>query len=111
MIENAGLTVDDFKDLTWSEFEEKAQKVVDANGVPMLTSSGGSELIIEMMQSAGASPVVDGEVKIADNAALKESLTVYKDMVDKGILAEYTDWDQYIASMNDGKAAGVINGC
>lgn len=73
MIENAGLTVDDFKDLTWSEFEEKAQKVVDANGVPMLTSSGGSELIIEMMQSAGASPVVDGEVKIADNAALKES--------------------------------------
>ena len=32
-------------------------------------------------------------------------------MVDKGILAEYTDWDQYIASMNDGKAAGVINGC
>lgn len=66
MIENAGLTVDDFKDLTWSEFEEKAQKVVDANGVPMLTSSGGSELIIEMMQSAGASPVVDGEVKIAD---------------------------------------------
>ena len=111
MIENAGLTVEDFKDLTWSEFEEKAQKVVDANGVPMLTSSGGSELIIEMMQSAGASPVVDGEVKIADNAALKEALTVYKDMVDKGILAEYTDWDQYIASMNDGKAAGVINGC
>ena len=94
MIENAGLTVEDFKDLTWSEFEEKAQKVVDANGVPMLTSSGGSELIIEMMQSAGASPVVDGEVKIADNAALKEALTVYKDMVDKGILAEYTDWDQ-----------------
>ena len=111
MIENAGLTVDDFKDLTWSEFEEKAQKVVDANGVPMLTSSGGSELIIEMMQSAGASPVVDGEVKIADNAALKESLTVYKDMVDKGILAEYTDWDQYIASMNKGTAAGVIQGC
>lgn len=35
--------------------------------------------------------MVDGEVKIADNAALKESLTVYKDMVDKGILAEYTD--------------------
>lgn len=24
---------------------------------------------------------------------------------------EYTDWDQYIASMNDGKTAGVVNGC
>ena len=111
MVENAGLTVEDFKDLTWTEFMDKAQKVVDANGVPMLTSSGGSELIIEMLQSAGASPVADGKVNIADNAALKESMTVYKEMVDKGILAEYTDWDQYIASMNDGKAAGVINGC
>ena len=111
MVENAGLTVADFKDLTWTEFMDKAQKVVDANGVPMLTSSGGSELIIEMLQSAGASPVADGKVNIADNAALKESMTVYKEMVDKGILAEYTDWDQYIASMNDGKAAGVIQGC
>ena len=48
MVENAGLTVEDFKDTTWSEFMELAQKVVDANGVPMLTSSGGSEIVIEM---------------------------------------------------------------
>lgn len=47
MVENAGLTVEDFKDTTWSEFMELAQKVVDANGVPMLTSSGGSEIVIE----------------------------------------------------------------
>ena len=111
MVEKAGLTVDDFKDLTWTEFMDKAQKVVDANGVAMLTSSGGSELIIEMLQSAGASPIVDGKVNIADNAALKEAMTVYKEMVDKGILAEYTDWDQYIASINNGTTAGVINGC
>lgn len=111
MLSNAGYSVEDFKDLTWSEFEDKAQQVVNANGVPMLASSGGSELIIEMMQSAGASPVVDGEVEMADNAALKKALTVYKEMVDKGILAEYTDWDQYIASINQGDAAGVINGC
>lgn len=111
MLANAGYSVEDFKDLTWSEFEDKAQQVVNANGVPMLASSGGSELIIEMMQSAGASPVVDGEVEMADNTALKKALTVYKEMVDKGILAEYTDWDQYIAAINQGDAAGVINGC
>ena len=61
MVEKAGLTVEDFKDTTWSEFMELAKKVVDANGVPMLT--------------------------------------------------DYTDWDQYIASMNKGEAAGVIQGC
>lgn len=111
MLSNAGYSVEDFKDLTWSEFEDKAQQVVNANGVPMLASSGGSELIIEMMQSAEASPVVDGEVEMADNTALKKALTVYKEMVDKGILAEYTDWDEYIAAINQGDAAGVINGC
>lgn len=65
MIENAGLTVDDFKDLTWSEFIPKAQKVVDANGVSMIASSGGSEMLMEMLQSAGSSPLQDGKVNVA----------------------------------------------
>ena len=107
MVEAAGLTVDDFKDTTWSQFEELAKKVVEANGVPMIASSGGSELLMEMLQSAGASPIVDGKVHIADNEALKKTMEVYKKLVDEGIIAEYTDWDQYIASMNDGKTAGV----
>ena len=111
-IKEAGYTTDDMQDLTWSEFIQIGKDVKEKTGKYMLTLDP-SDLgqIRMMMQSAGASPVVDGEVKIADNAALKEALTVYKDMVDKGILAEYTDWDQYLASMNDGKAAGVINGC
>lgn len=111
MVENAGLTVDDFKDTTWSEFMDLAQKVVDANGVPMLTSSGGSEIVIEMLQSAGASPMQDGEVKLVGNDALKKAIEVYQELIEKGIMVDYTDWDQYIASMNDGKAAGVIQGC
>ena len=111
MVEAAGLTVEDFKDTTWSEFMELAKKVVDANGVPMLTSSGGSEIVIEMLQSAGASPIVDGEVKLVDNEALKAAIEVYKQLIDEGIMVDYTDWDQYIASMNKGTAAGVIQGC
>ena len=111
MVEAAGLTVEDFKDTTWSDFMEKAKKVVDTNNVPMLTSSGGSEIVIEMLQSAGASPIVDGEVKIADNEVLKQAVEVYAQLVNEGYMTEYTDWDQYIASMNNGDAAGVINGC
>ena len=80
-------------------------------GVPMLTSSGGSEIVIEMLQSAGASPIVNGEVHLADNAALKKAIEVYKQLIDEGIMVDYTDWDQYIASMNKGEAAGVIQGC
>ena len=111
MVEAAGLTVEDFKDTTWSEFMEMAKKVVDAHGVPMLTSSGVSEIVIEMLQSSGASPIVNGEVHLADNAALKKAIEVYKQLIDEGIMVDYTDWDQYIASMNKGEAAGVIQGC
>ena len=64
-----------------------------------------------MLQSAGASPIVDGEVKLVDNEALKAAIEVYKQLIDEGIMVDYTDWDQYIASMNKGTAAGVIQGC
>ena len=111
MVEAAGLTVEDFKDTTWSDFMEKAKKVVDANNVPMLTSSGGSEIVIEMLQSAGASPMVDGKVDLVGNKALKAAIETYATLIKDGIMVDYTDWDQYIASMNKGTAAGVIQGC
>lgn len=111
MVEAAGLTVDDFKDTTWSDFIEKAKKVVEKNNVPMLTSSGGSEIVIEMLQSAGASPMVDGKVDLVGNEALKKSIETYKQLIDEKVMVDYTDWDQYIASMKKGTAAGVIQGC
>ncbi len=111
MVEAAGLTVEDFKDTTWSDFMAKAKKVVDANNVPMLTSSGGSEIVIEMLQSAGASPMVDGKVDLVGNKALKAAIETYETLIKDGIMVDYTDWDQYIASMNKGTAAGVIQGC
>ena len=111
IVEEAGLKTDDFKDITWSKFMELAKTVKEKTGTPMLTTSGGSELVLEMLQSAGASPVVDGEIKVADNEALKQAVEVYAELVNEGYMTEYTDWDQYIASMNNGDAAGVINGC
>ena len=111
IVEEAGLTTDDFKDITWSQFMELAKTVKEKTGTPMLTTSGGSELVLEMLQSAGASPIVDGEVKIADNEVLAQAVAVYATLVNEGYMTEYTDWDQYIASMNNGDAAGVINGC
>ena len=111
IVEEAGLTTDDFKDITWSQFMELAKTVKEKTGTPMLTTSGGSELVLEMLQSAGASPIVDGEVKIADNEVLAQAVDVYATLVNEGYMTEYTDWDQYIASMNNGNAAGVINGC
>ena len=111
IVEEAGLTTDDFNNITWSQFMELAKTVKEKTGTPMLTTSGGSELVLEMLQSAGNSPIVDGEVKIADNEVLAKVVETYAELVNEGYMTEYTDWDKYIASMNNGEAAGVINGC
>lgn len=113
LIEQAGLTLEDFTDITWSQYMELAKQVLDATGVPMLTSQAGSpDLIMEMLQSCGASLFnEDGSVNIVGNDALKECMEIYAQMVADGTLVEVTDWDQYIASLNNGTAASALNGC
>ena len=113
MLEQAGFTVDDFTDITWNDFMEKAKVVKEKTGQPILTSQAGSpDLVMEMLQSCGESLFnEDGSVNIVDNKALKPILEIYSQMVKDGTLVEVTDWDQYIASINNGTTAGVINGC
>ena len=91
----------------------KAKVVKEKTGQPILTSQAGSpDLVMEMLQSCGESLFnEDGSVNIKDNKALKPILEIYQQMVADGTLVEVTDWDQYIASINNGTTAGVINGC
>ena len=113
MLEEAGYTVDDFTDITWSDFMEKAKVVKEKTGQPILTSQAGSpDLVMMMLQSCGESLFnEDGSVNIKDNKALKPILEIYQQMVKDGTLVEVTDWDQYIASINNSTVAGLINGC
>lgn len=113
MLEQAGYTVDDFTDITWSDFMEKAKVVKEKTGQPILTSQAGSpDLVMMMLQSCGESLFnEDGSVNIKDNKALKPILEIYQQMVKDGTLVEVTDWDQYVASINNSTVAGVINGC
>lgn len=113
ILEEAGFTVDDFTDITWSDYKEKAKVVLEKTGVPMLTAQAGSpDQVMEMLQSCGASLFTeDGSVNIADNEELKEVVDIYTQMVKDGTLVEVTDWDQYVASLNNGTAVSAMNGC
>lgn len=113
IIEQAGYTIEDFTDITWSDYMEKAKVVLEKTGVPMLTGQAGAvDLVMIMLQSCGGAMFKeDGSVYIKDNAALKEVLEVYSQMVEDGTLVEVVDWDQYIGSMNNGTAASALNGC
>lgn len=113
LLEQAGFTVDDFTDITWTEFIEKGKVVKEKTGQPMLTSqSSEPDLVNMMMQSVGASCFnEDGSVNMTENPALIKAIEIYTQLVNEGILVEVADWDQYIASINNGTVAGVLNGC
>lgn len=113
LLEQAGYTVADFTDITWSDFMEKAKVVKEKTGQPLLTQqAGATDLIMMMIQSCGASCFnEDGSANIKDNPAVKEAVEIYAQMVKDGTLVEVTDWDQYVASINNSTVAGVINGC
>ena len=113
ILEEAGYTIDDFTDITWSDYMEKAKVVLEKTGVPMLTAQAGSpEQVMMMLQSCGASLFnEDGSANIVGNEALKEIIEDYAQMVKDGTLVEVTDWDQYISSLNSGTAASAMNGC
>lgn len=113
LIEKAGFTVDDFANLTWEEYMEKAKKVTEATGLPMLTAQAGApDMIMMMLQSCGASLFAeDGSANIAENEVLKTVMGIYLQMLEDGTLVEVTDWNQYVGALNNDTVASCFNGC
>ncbi len=112
-LEQAGLTVDDFTDITFDEYIENGKKVLDATGKPLISMQAGEcDLIMMMMQSAGSSLFnEDGSANIVGNDTLKIVMETYKKMKDEGVLIEVNSWDEYVGSLVSGDVAGTINGC
>lgn len=112
-MEQAGFTVEDFTDITWSDYMEKAKIVKEKTGQPMLTAKSATpDIIMMMLQSCGASLFrEDGSPNLDQNDVLKECMSNYIQMVRDNTLEEMPGWDQYIASINNGTVAGAMNGC
>ena len=114
VLEEAGHTIDELTDITWTEFQEIAADVQKDTGKYLLSErTGEADLLMMMLQSAGASLFnEDGSVNIADNDALKKVMETFNSLVEnKALLLVEQNWDEYIKSFNSGSAAGVINGC
>ncbi|WP_246241012.1 ABC transporter substrate-binding protein [Anaerocolumna sedimenticola] len=113
VLEQAGYTIDDFKDITWDKYTELGKDILAKTKKPLLSVQAGSpDLITEMLQSCGQSLFKeDGSPNIVGNQALIEAINVYTTLVKEGILIEVNDWDQYIGTFTNGTVAGTINGC
>ncbi|MBD5444026.1 MAG: extracellular solute-binding protein [Lachnospiraceae bacterium] len=113
LLEQAGLTIDDFTDITFDQYVENGKKVLDATGKPLLSMQAGEcDLLMMMMQSAGSSLFnEDGSANIVGNETLKTVMETYKQLRDAGVLIEVNSWDEYVGSIVSGDVAGTINGC
>ena len=113
ILAEAGYTVADLTDITWSRYMEIGKDVLEKTGCPLLSCvAGESDVITMMLQSAGASLFDDaGNPNMVNNDVLVEVMTTYAELVKAGILVEVNDWDQYIGTMNNSTVAGTINGC
>lgn len=113
LIEQAGYTKEDMKDLTWEKYIEIGKAVKEKTGVAMCTLDPSDIGQIRMMlQSAGAWYTGEnGEVTIADNQALKDAIQIYKDLTEAGITKQVAEWDQFVGAFNNGEVASVVTGC
>ena len=113
LLEQAGLTIDDFTDITFDQYLENGKKVLDATGKPLISMQAGEcDLIMMMLQSAGSSLFnEDGTANIVNNDTLKIVMETYKSLKDAGVLTEVNSWDEYVGDFVSGNVAGTINGC
>ena len=113
VLEQAGYTLADFTDITWSDFLTKGQDVLAKTGQPLLSGqAGSSDMIMMLLQSAGASLFdKDGNPTIVNNDGLTKAIDTYVQLVKAGVFLEVNSWDEYVGTFTNGQVAGVINGC
>ncbi|MVB10856.1 Lactose-binding protein [Caprobacter fermentans] len=113
LIEKAGFKQSDMQNLTWDKYIEIGKAVKAKTGKAMISVDPSDlGLIRMMMQSAGKWYVnSDGKADIANNAALKEAVTIYKKMQQEGITITASGWDAGVAAVNESKVATSVNGC
>jgi lactose/L-arabinose transport system substrate-binding protein len=111
--EQAGLQVSDFKDITWDEFIRLGKIVKEKTGKALISfTTGGGDIVQLQLQSAGTWVFdAQGKAYIQGNPAVREIISIYKQLIDSGVLLEVPDWNSYIASLNGGAVAGTIQGC
>jgi lactose/L-arabinose transport system substrate-binding protein len=113
VLQEAGYSVKDFKDITWPKYIDIGKDILAKTGKPLLSGVADSpDLVMAMLQSAGTWAFhPNGEVCIADNEVLKEAIEVYVELVKSGVMIQVNDWEQYISSLHRGTVAGTVNGC
>ncbi|SDC35491.1 lactose-binding protein [Pelagirhabdus alkalitolerans] len=112
-LEEAGYSVEDVQDITWSEYVEIGKDIKEATGNNMLTQDPGDlGLIRIMLQSAGSWYFEDdgSTPNLDNNPALEATAEAYREIMEADIVSMVSDWSQFVGAFNDGAVASVPTG-
>lgn len=112
-LEEAGYSVEDVQNITWSEYIQIGKDIKEATGHNLLTQDPSDLGLIRMMiQSAGTWYFEeDGSTpNLANNPALEEAVQVYRELMEANIVSMVSDWSQFVGAFNDGDVASVPTG-
>ncbi len=112
ILEEAGYTLDDLTDITWKRFIEIGKDVNEKTGKYLLTSEAtGGDTLMMMIQSCGANFVDEnGNAFIVGNDIADKCVDIYVEMIKSGVVKLVNNWDEYISTITNGEAAGIVNG-
>jgi lactose/L-arabinose transport system substrate-binding protein len=112
ILAKAGYSAKDLENITWDQFIEIGKVVKAKTGKAIVAfdpNDGG--LMRIMMQSAGKWYFdANGKVDIANNAALEETMLLYKKIMDSKITKLTSGWGEWVGSFNNGDTACVVTG-
>mgnify|MGYP003035373083 FL=1 len=102
ILKEAGYTIDDLTDITWSEFAKIGKDVHDKTGKYLLTSEGtGGDTMMMMIQSCGANFVNEnGDAYIVGNDIAEKCVDIYTELVQNDVVKLVNNWDEYVSTLS-----------
>ena len=113
LLEEAGYTLEDVTDITWTQLQEVGQAIYETTGVKLLSMDlNDLGLLRAMINSSGAWYTEDDGLtpNITNNDALKEAFVTFKSMYDADLVNVHNDWAQMLQAFNTGIVATVPQG-
>lgn len=112
ILAEAGYAPEDLENITWDEFFEIGEAVLETTGHPLIgTDVASASMTRYTMQSAGSwyfTP--EGEPNIVGNPVLEASVELYGRFLRSPISKTVNGWTDYTGSFLSGEVASVISG-